>query len=184
MTAEGSLREVLDVLGDPPSRHVRSNDAWRNLENDLGFALPDDYKTIIDTYAPVHLYGHLYLHHPATERWNLRHWINETVTAWSEVEWEDELDGDPLAILGTDGMRFGTADGLAPSSDRTAEKPSFSRGTAWASHSYSRRVGMKSSSARPSPSPNGCANTSAERTSSAPAAAFSIRARSSSGASP
>ncbi|MEW9512518.1 SMI1/KNR4 family protein [Streptomyces bacillaris] len=114
MTTENSLREVLDMLGEPAIRRGRTNGAWRDLESDLGFALPDDYKTIIDAYAPVHLYGHLYLHHPATERWNLRRWINETVTAWSEVEWDDEIDGDPRAILGTDELRFGTPDGLTP----------------------------------------------------------------------
>ncbi|WP_329219601.1 SMI1/KNR4 family protein [Streptomyces microflavus] len=114
MTSASSLRAVLDMLGEPVTEHGGTDDAWRGLEDDLGFALPDDYKTIVEAYAPVQLYEHLYLHHPATERWNLRRWISETVTAWSEVEWDDEIDGDPRAILGTDELRFGTPDGLTP----------------------------------------------------------------------
>ncbi|MGW3929269.1 SMI1/KNR4 family protein [Streptomyces microflavus] len=114
MTSASSLRAALDMLGEPVTEHGGTDDAWRGLEDDLGFALPDDYKTIVEAYAPVQLYEHLYLHHPATERWNLRRWISETVTAWSEVEWDDEIDGDPRAVLGTDELRFGTPDGLTP----------------------------------------------------------------------
>lgn len=83
MTTTSSLRAVLDILGEPVTEHGGTDDAWRGLEDDLGFALPDDYKTIVDAYAPVQLYEHLYLHHPASECWNLRRWISETVTAWS-----------------------------------------------------------------------------------------------------
>ncbi|CAO0831166.1 SMI1/KNR4 family protein [Streptomyces microflavus] len=114
MTTTSSLRAVLDILGEPVTERGGTDDAWRGLEDDLGFALPDDYKTIVDAYAPVQLYEHLYLHHPASECWNLRRWISETVTAWSEVEWDDEIDGDPRAVLGTDELRFGAPDGLTP----------------------------------------------------------------------
>ncbi|ALC31930.1 hypothetical protein ABE83_16475 [Streptomyces sp. CFMR 7] len=104
----------MDLLGPPAPQHGGTADAWREIESDLGFALPDDYKTIVDAYAPVCLYEHLYLHHPATEHWNLRRWMSETITAWSAVEWEEEIDGDPREVLGATDLRFGTPDGLTP----------------------------------------------------------------------
>lgn len=114
MTTENSLRAVMDMLGEPVLQHDRIDHAWREIECDLGFELPTDYKEIIDAYAPVQLHEHLYLHHPATERWNLRRWISETITAWSAVDWDTEIDGDPRAILGTSDLRFGTPEGLTP----------------------------------------------------------------------
>ncbi|MFC8724411.1 SMI1/KNR4 family protein [Streptomyces bacillaris] len=114
MTTPSSLGAVMDLLGPPAPQHGGTADAWREIESGLGFALPDDYKTIVDAYAPVCLYEHLYLHHPATERWNLGRWISETVTAWSEVDWDTDIDGDPRKVLGTAELRFGTPDGLTP----------------------------------------------------------------------
>ncbi|MFJ9006314.1 SMI1/KNR4 family protein [Streptomyces canus] len=114
------LSRVLDMLGEPPSRY-RDAAAWHELENSLGISLPTDYKEIVDGYAPLQINGHLYLHHPATQRWNLGEWIRSTVEAWSQIDWDWAApEGDPRASLGIEVLVFGTADGLIPlvSTDR------------------------------------------------------------------
>ncbi len=115
----------MGVLGPPAPQRARTADAWREIESDLGFTLPDDYKIIVDAYAPVRLYEHLYLHHPTTEHWNLRRWMSETITAWSAVDWEEEIDGDPREVLGTTHLRFGTPDGLTPLVESTRGETIF-----------------------------------------------------------
>jgi hypothetical protein len=108
------------MLGQPPRRY-RNPLAWRDLENTLGVILPEDYKEIVDGYAPVQINHHLYLHHPATERWNLGEEIRSTSEAWSQIDWDwVEPEGDPRASLGTEDLAFGTCDGLIPiaSTDR------------------------------------------------------------------
>ncbi|WP_075737694.1 SMI1/KNR4 family protein [Streptomyces acidiscabies] len=114
------LGYVLKMIGEPPRRY-QDPEAWRRLENDLGMDLPSDYKAIVDAYAPAHINGHLYLSHPATERWNLGEWIRSTAEAWSQIEWdENEPEGDPRVALGVPELIFGTPDGLIPiaSTDR------------------------------------------------------------------
>ncbi|MER5565958.1 SMI1/KNR4 family protein [Streptomyces goshikiensis] len=101
------------MLGDPPRRYADPS-AWARLEGELGFPLPDDYKAIVDGYAPVKLNGHLYLDHPATERWNLGESIRRTSAAWAEIPWDEDIDGDPRIALGLDEMEFGTERGLTP----------------------------------------------------------------------
>jgi hypothetical protein len=71
--------------------------------------LPDDYKQLIETYAPVQLNEHLFLSHPATPRWNLGEWIEQTVAAFSRSDLTDaRCPGFPS------GPRFGGPDGLVP----------------------------------------------------------------------
>ncbi|MEU3651811.1 SMI1/KNR4 family protein [Streptomyces sp. NPDC032161] len=111
MTSE-ALTSTLAMLGRPSARYEAGG--WRELESELGFELPCDYKTIIDAYAPVCLNEHIYLHHPSAPRWNLRNWIRETVVAWSEVDWDVEISGDPRSVLGLAEMSFGTRHGLTP----------------------------------------------------------------------
>lgn len=111
---------VLEMLGEPSWRY-RDPEAWRKLESALGAGLPADYKEIVDAYAPVHINGHLYLHHPATERWNLGEQIRTTSESWSQIEWDEgEPEGDPRVSLGVTDLVFGTSDGLIPiaSTDR------------------------------------------------------------------
>ncbi|MFI8827321.1 SMI1/KNR4 family protein [Streptomyces sp. NPDC053431] len=85
--------------------------------------LPTDYQALVDAYAPVHLNGDLYLHHPATERWNLDQWITDTVRAWNDVPWDEldlDADEDPRVLFGLTELSFGTRNGLWPiaSTDR------------------------------------------------------------------
>jgi hypothetical protein len=108
------------MLGEPLGRY-RDPAAWVDVEADLGITLPADYKEIVDGYAPIQINHHLYLNHPATERWNLGEEIRSDSEAWSQVEWDwAEPDGDPRTSLGTEELVFGTADGLIPiaSTDR------------------------------------------------------------------
>ncbi|MEU5051887.1 SMI1/KNR4 family protein [Streptomyces sp. NPDC021096] len=107
------LGDVVAMLGEARG-YGASPEAWADLEASLGFELPADYKKILEAYGPVQLNGHLYLDHPATARWNLGEWIRETVVAWEEVPWGDDIDGDPRPALGISEMRFGTSDGLTP----------------------------------------------------------------------
>ncbi|MFE9173318.1 SMI1/KNR4 family protein [Streptomyces kebangsaanensis] len=86
-----------------------------DLERCLGARLPADYKTIVDHYGPVQLNGHLFLSHPATDRWNLGRWMDKTVELFSGSDLADaECPGFP------DGPVFGGPDGLIPliSTDR------------------------------------------------------------------
>ncbi|WP_416985752.1 SMI1/KNR4 family protein [Streptomyces sp. T028] len=114
------LERVLEMLGEPPGRY-RDTEAWLKLETELAVGLPADYKEIVDGYAPVQINGHLYLSHPATERWNLGERIRSTADAWSQIEWDDgEPEGDPRVSLRVPDLVFGTPDGLIPiaSTDR------------------------------------------------------------------
>ncbi len=72
----------------PPENRWADPAAWQRPETELGLRLPADYKTIVDTYAPILLNRHLDLHHPASPVWNLGQWIEETVQALSEVDWD------------------------------------------------------------------------------------------------
>ncbi|MFG2753769.1 SMI1/KNR4 family protein [Streptomyces xanthophaeus] len=107
------LDKVIALLGDS-SGGAADPDSWARLELDLGFAFPEDYKILLDSYAPVKLNGHLLLQHPATSRWNLGRYIHETCQAWSEIPWDEEVEGDPRQLLGLDEFEFGTERGLTP----------------------------------------------------------------------
>lgn len=115
------LTAAMAMLGPAENRHA-DPPAWNRLQEELGVELPADYKTVVDAYAPIQINGHLYLHHPATERWNLAEQIQDTVRAWSDVSWNDVLDPDedPRLLLGLTELTFGTDPGLWPitSTDR------------------------------------------------------------------
>lgn len=113
---------VINMVGPPENRHT-DPDAWQCLEAELGLSLPADYKRIIDAYAPIQVNAHLYLHHPATEWWNLGEWIRDTNRAFSDVDWDAlglDDDEDPRKLFGLAELTFGTAQGLWPlaSTDR------------------------------------------------------------------
>ncbi|MET8405178.1 SMI1/KNR4 family protein [Streptomyces sp900116325] len=114
------LGRLLEMFGEPTWRY-RDPVAWQKLENELGVSLPEDFKVITDAYAPVMINSHLYLSHPATERWNLAERIRRTSHSWSQIVWDEgEPEGDPRVSLGTSDLLFGTPDGLIPicSTDR------------------------------------------------------------------
>ncbi|MEU9954800.1 SMI1/KNR4 family protein [Streptomyces sp. NPDC050982] len=116
------LAATTAMLGPAQNRHALPS-AWERLHADLGIRLPPDYRVIVDAYAPIQLNGHLYLSHPATERWNLVQWIRDTIQAWSEVSWDEldlDADEDPRQLFGLEELSFGTRNGPWPiaSTDR------------------------------------------------------------------
>ncbi|MEH6375545.1 hypothetical protein V7793_14575 [Streptomyces sp. KLMMK] len=97
------LAATVAMLGPARNRYADPS-AWDRLHADLGMQLPCDYRALVDAYTPIKINGHLYLSHPATERWNLGQWIRDTIQAWSEVSWEeDDLDADedPRLLFGS-----------------------------------------------------------------------------------
>ncbi|WP_326656725.1 SMI1/KNR4 family protein [Streptomyces sp. NBC_00385] len=117
---DDALGHVVEMLGEPTWRY-RDPAAWQELENELGVSLPMDFKEITDAYAPVMINNHLYLSHPATERWNLAERIRRTSHSWSQIEWDEgEPEGDPRVSLNNSDLLFGSPDGLIPicSTDR------------------------------------------------------------------
>lgn len=117
------LAEVFAMLG-PGEQRFTSPSAWAELEAEIGTDFPDDYRAVIDAYAPMQINGHLYLSHPATERWNLGNWIRETAQVWADLDWDREdwlePEEDICVVLDLREVRFGTKDGLIPitSTDR------------------------------------------------------------------
>jgi hypothetical protein len=113
------LAATVAMLG-AAQKHQADRAAWDRLHEELGMQPPTDYQALVDAYAPIQLNRHLYLHHPATERWNLVQWIRETVHAWNEVPWDEldlDADEDPRLLFGLEELEFGTANGLWPIAD-------------------------------------------------------------------
>ncbi|MGW0313314.1 SMI1/KNR4 family protein [Streptomyces flavidovirens] len=108
------LDSVFRMLGAPKSAET-DDSAWRDIEQRFGLVLPGDYKAFIDAYAPVVLNWHLHFDHPASERWNLGVWMQETVEAYEGLEWDDLSS----ASFADGGPSFGSG-GLIPAmgSDR------------------------------------------------------------------
>ncbi|WP_406445371.1 SMI1/KNR4 family protein [Streptomyces sp. NBC_00631] len=114
------LAAVMAMLGPAQNRYADPS-AWDRLHAEFDVRLPSDYQVLVDAYAPIELNGHLFLSHPATERWNLGQRIRDTVRAWSEVSLDDlDADEDPRLLFGLKELSFGTRDGLWPiaSTDR------------------------------------------------------------------
>ncbi|MFB8237576.1 SMI1/KNR4 family protein [Kitasatospora purpeofusca] len=105
------------MLGPGERRFARA-DAWTALEAEIGTEFPEDYKAVVDAYAPIQINGHLHLSHPATERWNLGKKIRETSRACAELDWDREDWVEPeesiRVVLDLQEVRFGTKDGLVP----------------------------------------------------------------------
>ncbi|MER7821426.1 hypothetical protein ABTX85_02445 [Streptomyces sp. NPDC096097] len=111
------LQAVFDMLGPAESRYADPA-AWLRLEQNLGRALPADYKALLDAYAPVQLHGHLHLSHPACAWRDLGKEIRDDAETWNEWRaWESEVlepDADPRVICNRPHIVFGTPDGLIP----------------------------------------------------------------------
>ncbi|MEW1872268.1 SMI1/KNR4 family protein [Streptomyces caelestis] len=114
------LAAAMAMLGPARNRYADPS-AWDRLHAERGIRLPTDYQTLVDAYAPIQPNGHLYPHHPATERWNPGQDIQDAIRAWSEVSWDDlDPDEDPRLLFGLTELSFGTRNGLWPiaSTDR------------------------------------------------------------------
>ncbi|WP_406359536.1 SMI1/KNR4 family protein [Streptomyces sp. NBC_00715] len=143
------LAAVLEMLGPAQNRYADPV-AWERLHAELGIELPSDYRALVDAFAPIQINGHLYLTHPATERWNLGQGVRTGIKAWSDVPWDDlDPDEDPRHLFGLDELSFGTRNGLWPiaSTDRgetiflisgpEAPRLLVSYGETWAEHRMS-----------------------------------------------
>ncbi|MDG5808910.1 hypothetical protein P9869_41060 [Streptomyces ossamyceticus] len=110
------LQAVLTMLGPGDGRLVDPA-AWLRLEEELGRALPTDFKRIVDSYAPVQINGHLALSHPVSQLFNLGEDIRSMSAMWAESAWESYVTGpddDPRVFCSLPHLSFGTAKGLIP----------------------------------------------------------------------
>ncbi|MFF0751927.1 SMI1/KNR4 family protein [Streptomyces sp. NPDC004267] len=80
------------VLGEPRNVFAGHN-AWQSVEDEMGVALPYDYKHLVDAYGPVQLNGHLYLEHPANTFYPLGKWISDTIDTLRDIEQDREISG-------------------------------------------------------------------------------------------
>ncbi|MET7890810.1 SMI1/KNR4 family protein [Streptomyces mirabilis] len=102
---------VVAMMGSRGNLHADAS-AWRRLESEIDGEFPDDYKFLVDGYGPIQINGHLYLSHPATERWNLGKWISSTVAEFARSDLSDvECPGFE------NGPVFGGSGGLIPLAD-------------------------------------------------------------------
>ncbi|WP_435598574.1 hypothetical protein [Streptomyces anulatus] len=120
------LTAVMEMLG-PASNRYADPAAWDRLHAELGMELPADYQALVDGYAPIQLNGHLYLCHPAAERWNLGQKIRDTVRAWSETPWDDlDPDEDPRLLFELEELSLAPATDYGRSPSPTEARQSFS----------------------------------------------------------
>ncbi|MFE5486637.1 SMI1/KNR4 family protein [Streptomyces sp. NPDC056527] len=102
------LAAVLAMLGEPRRAHEDSAAAWERLEADCDVELPDDFKRIVEAYAPVEVNRHLVLLHPSED---LGMWIGKTNEAFQGTAWDEDV-----ACPGFEetGPQFGGRMGLVP----------------------------------------------------------------------
>ncbi|WP_369145883.1 SMI1/KNR4 family protein [Streptomyces sp. R44] len=102
------LEAVFAVLGEPRTAHSAPVEAWERLETGLGVAVPDDYKKIVEAYAPVQVNRHLYLLHPSED---LGLWMEQTVQVFRNTSWDEDV-----ACPGFEetGPLFGGRTGMVP----------------------------------------------------------------------
>ncbi|MFC9621134.1 hypothetical protein ACFTXM_14390 [Streptomyces sp. NPDC056930] len=122
------LAAAMAMLGPAQNRHADPA-AWDRLHAELGMQLPRDYRVLVDAFAPIQINGHLYLSHPATERWNLGQDIRGKIQAWSEVSWDDldldlDADEDPASSSDSTSCALAPATGCGRSRAPTEERPS------------------------------------------------------------
>ena len=101
------LSLVIEMLG-PSFEADRAGDFWSPLEERVGVSLPDDFKLLMDHYAPVLLNGHLQLMHPESADWDLMNEIEETTGIFSQYDFSEEL----AELFGENHPQFGGPGGL------------------------------------------------------------------------
>ncbi|WP_165986655.1 SMI1/KNR4 family protein [Streptomyces sp. YIM 98790] len=85
------ISELIDLLGESPSRQVGLRRHWREVERLIGITLPDDYKWLVNNYGDAHIAGHLWLPHPAAPTGppfgprDLLTFIKEEVENWKAI---------------------------------------------------------------------------------------------------
>jgi hypothetical protein len=79
-------------LGEP--RFNWSDPApWLQLEREIDFEFPADFREIVDAYGSIQINGQLYLEHPAGHLHNLGETIREDLKFWREEDMAEFLPG-------------------------------------------------------------------------------------------
>ncbi|MFE7531699.1 hypothetical protein ACFU7Y_39250 [Kitasatospora sp. NPDC057542] len=68
-------------------RRSASAEGWRAVGQAAGVELPDDFKRIVEAYAPVCLSSHLTIRHPDTEFFNLADWLSSSLADLAVLDW-------------------------------------------------------------------------------------------------
>jgi hypothetical protein len=105
------LGAVFAMMGEPHATHDDSISAWERMEARLGVVVPDDYRKIVDTYAPVQVNWHLYLGHPADA---LGAWMEQTIHAFRGTTWDEDVVCPGFEATGP---VFGGENGMVPLAD-------------------------------------------------------------------
>ncbi|MFE2140607.1 SMI1/KNR4 family protein [Streptomyces sp. NPDC059456] len=110
------LASLKRMIGKPRDLFL-GIDEWDRLENDLGVTFPGDYKSIINSYAPVRMNHHLYLDHPANTFCPLGSWISRIISTFQSMTWPS---GTACPGFESTGPQFGGESGMIPiaSTDR------------------------------------------------------------------
>ncbi|MFE7588085.1 hypothetical protein ACFU6K_01705 [Kitasatospora sp. NPDC057512] len=80
------IDRIFRLIG-PGGRNSVSAEAWCAVSHAAGVELPDDYKQIVETYAPVCLSSHLTIRHPDTEFFNLAAWLSSSLADLAVLDW-------------------------------------------------------------------------------------------------
>ncbi|MER7955937.1 SMI1/KNR4 family protein [Streptomyces sp. NPDC096030] len=102
------LGAVFTLMGEPRRKHEASAAAWERVEANFDAPVPDDYKKIVQAYAPVQVNWHLYFLHPEED---LEIWMGQTIEAFRGTSWDEDVicpgfeDSGPL---------FGGRAGMVP----------------------------------------------------------------------
>ncbi|MFF3317356.1 SMI1/KNR4 family protein [Streptomyces sp. NPDC003035] len=95
-------------MGEPRTAYAAPSTAWEHIEANLNITFPEEYKRIVETYAPVQVNWHLDLPHPSED---LDIFLRQTIEAFRETSW-----GEGVACPGFEktGPRFGGRTGMVP----------------------------------------------------------------------
>lgn len=118
-----TLSQIAALLGDP--RFDWSDPApWIELEQELGFEFPADFREIVNAYGSIVINGQLQLRHPAGRlRRSLGEKIREDLEFWRN---EDQTELLPSRVGGNPGELMPVASGSATETVflRVPEEPS------------------------------------------------------------
>jgi hypothetical protein len=99
---------VFAMMGEPRRAHDDSAAAWERLEASLDVVVPDDYRKVVEAYAPVQVNWHLYFLHPAED---LGMWMERTIESFRETTWDEDVMCPGFEETGP---RFGGGKGMVP----------------------------------------------------------------------
>ncbi|MFF8607692.1 SMI1/KNR4 family protein [Streptomyces sp. NPDC015346] len=102
------MEALLVMMGEPRKVSADSTAAWGRIEERLDVAVPDDYKEIVEAYAPVQVNWHLYFLHPCED---LENWMRQTIETFRETTWDEDVMCPGFEEAGP---QFGGRAGMVP----------------------------------------------------------------------